>query len=57
MLKQAQFEEAEEIERQLTQLKNEKIDELIVPNTFYCQFEQEIAKVKMLEYPKFPFQD
>ena len=29
---------AERIEDKLTELKNEKFDELVVPNTFYCTF-------------------
>ena len=34
----AQFEKAEKIEDKLTQLKNEKYCELVVPNTFFCTF-------------------
>ena len=35
---QARFKKAERIEDKLTEIKNEKFDELIVPNTFYCTF-------------------
>ena len=34
----AKFEKAEKVEEQLTKIKNEKFDQLIVPNTFYCTF-------------------
>ena len=34
----ARFDKAEEIEAKMTELKNEKYDELIVPNYFWCTF-------------------
>lgn len=37
-LGKARFDKAEEVENQLTALKNEKYEELIIPNTFFCTF-------------------
>jgi hypothetical protein len=41
---QAKFEKASAIEAKLTEIKNEKYDELIVPNTFYCTFMEGVAR-------------
>lgn len=34
----AKFEQAEGVEKQMTELKNKDYDKLIVPNTFFCTF-------------------
>ena len=49
MLKQAKFDEAEVIEKELTKLKDEKFEQLIVPNSFYCSFEKDSALHLMLQ--------
>lgn len=56
MLKQAKYDQAEVIEKELTKLKNEKFKQLIVPNSFYCSFENETAYQRFLsKREKFKF--
>ena len=38
LLCKAKFDDVVEIERKLTEVKNENFEQLIVPNTFYCTF-------------------
>lgn len=37
-LSNAKMDKAEEIEKKMTALKDEKYDSLVVPNTFFCTF-------------------
>lgn len=41
------------MERRLTTIKNEKYDELIVPNTYYCTFMEGVGQQTALEVKKF----
>ena len=36
----AQFDKAEEIENKMTKIKDEKFDELVTPNNFWCTFKE-----------------
>lgn len=37
-LNNANMEKAEKVEKQMTKLKDEKYEELIIPNSFFCTF-------------------
>ena len=39
----AKFEKAEKIEEQLTKIKNEEYDDLVVPNYYFCTFKEGIG--------------
>ena len=39
----AKFGKAEKIEEQLTKIKNEEYDDLVVPNYYFCTFKEGIA--------------
>ena len=39
----AKFEKAEKIEAELTRVKNEEYDDLVVPNYYFCTFKEGIA--------------
>lgn len=51
----AKFEKAEAIEKELTLIKNEKYEQLIVPNTFFCTFMEGEGKYAALENNKMDF--
>jgi len=36
----AQFDKAEKIENTLTKIKDEKFEELVTPNNFWCTFKE-----------------
>jgi len=48
----AKFKEAATVEAQMTALKNDKYDALIVPNTFFCTFAQGKSHTRALETKK-----
>jgi len=50
------FEKANEVEDQMTELKNTKYDELTTPKAFYCTFHQEYAYIKALFIVNFMFE-
>ena len=47
--KKAKFEKAEAIELKMTQILNEKYEELVVPTKFYCTFLEGAGQKKALE--------
>ena len=55
MLRKRDFESTSQIEKKMTKLKDDKFDELIVPNTFWMTFMHVEAKRKALENPKIKF--
>ena len=54
-LKAAKFDEANEVEEKLTQLKNENFEKFMRPNTFYVTFKYEDTLIKALEMKPFEF--
>ena len=40
VLGKAKFDAAKQIEDELTNLKNERYEELVIPNQFYCTFQE-----------------
>lgn len=54
-LKAAKFDKANEVEEKLTQLKNEKFEKFMRPNTFYVTFKYEDTLVKAIEMKGFEF--
>ena len=49
LLKKRQFAKANEVERKLTEIKNEKFEDLTIPRLFYCTFHTEYAYTKANE--------
>ena len=49
----AKFDEASQVETKMTALKNEKYDELIVPNTYYCTFMEGTGQQAAVRLKKF----
>ena len=48
-LRQAKFDKAEEIETQMTALKDDKYEQLVVPNTMYVTFMEGIAQQESID--------
>ena len=45
----AKFDKAEKIEAKLTEIKNEKFNDLVIPITFYCTFMQGVGQQAALK--------
>ena len=52
-LSKAKFESATKIEDEITQMKNDHYEDLIIPNQFYCTFQEGAAQHKALDAGKF----
>ena len=49
-LKKGKFAEAQKIQKEMTDYKNENLDELTVPKNFYCTFHTEYAYHKAIMF-------
>ena len=56
-LNSAKFDKAKLIEEQLTQIKNEKYEQLVKPIYFYCTFKERAGCQRALEKKKLKFMD
>ena len=54
-LSKTEFENVKKVERKMTQIKKDKYEELIVPNTFYCTFMHGEGQQRAIECGKIKF--
>ena len=54
-LSKTEFENVKKVEKKMTQIKKDKYEELIVPNTFYCTFMHGEGQQRAIECGKIKF--
>ena len=52
-LKKGKFDTAKKIQKEMTDYKNENLDQLTMPQNFYCTFHTEYAYNKAIEVSTF----